>query len=248
VRSLASKRTFARFPRGVHAPAGSRRPGFFVLAALLALAPLAAPGVVHAAGQKGEVGLGVLLGGGSYRNDAFNRSLTSHGYGAIDSGVEYGFGADYRFSRWFSVGFEVQRVGADATPPAHPDSGTVIGQYSAVAAPLVFSLTGHVVRQPHGNVDLFVGAGPLLGATIRAVQGPFEIEARKTGVYAHAGAGFEVRFSPMVAIGARGLVRYAHASKVDLRAVSGDPTAVWDLDFSGVAFSIGPRIYLGNVE
>jgi hypothetical protein len=229
------------------APVGHRRPGFVVLALLAAVLLGAGAGAARAAGQKGEVGLGVILGGGSYRNHDFNRDLTAHGFGPIDSGVEYGFGADYRFSRWFSVGFEVMRVGADAAQPANAASDT-LGQYGAVASPLAFNLIGHVVRRTHGNVDLFVGGGPLLAATIRAVQGPFELEGRATGVYLHAGAGFEVRFSPMVGLGARGLVRHATANHIDLRAVSGDPNALWNLDFSGVAFSIGPRIYFGNVE
>jgi hypothetical protein len=226
------------------APAGIRRSGFSVVALFLALA---GAGAAHAAGQKGEVGLGVILGGGTYQNHDFNRSLAGAGYGPIDSGVEYGFGADYRFSRWCSIGFEVMRVGADAQAPAGAPQDT-LGQYSAEASPLAINLIGHVVRQKHGNLDVFVGAGPLLGATIRAVVGPYEIEAHRTGLYLHAGAGFELRFSPMVGIGARGLVRHAKAQHIDLRAVSGDPNALWDLDFSGVAFSIGPRIYFGNVE
>ena len=49
-------------------------------------------------------------------------------------------------------------------------------------------------------------------------------------------------------LGARGFARYAKARRVDLRAVSGDPNALWDLDFSGVGFALGPRIYFGNVE
>ncbi len=231
----------------VDTPVGLRRPGFVVVALLALVAGVLAPAPAHAAGQKREFGIGVILGGGTYRNHDFDHSLVAHGYGPIDSGVEYGFGADYRFSRWFSVGAEVLRVGGNAAQPATVDPAQ-LGQYSAVASPLAFDLVGHVVRQPHGNVDLFVGAGPLLGATIRAVQDPFEFEARKTGVYAHAGAGFEVRFSPMVGLGARGLARYAHARQVDLRAITGDAAAMWDLDFSGVAFSIGPKIYFGNVE
>jgi len=201
----------------------------------------------HASGKKGDVGLGIFLGGGTYKNDDFNRDLNAHGYGSIDSGVEYGFGVDYRFSRWFSVGFEVLRVGGDA---AQPTTGVLdsLGQYSATASPLAIDLTAHVARSRRGNLDVFVGAGPLLSATVSAVTDPFELSASKTGFYAHAGAGAELRFSPMVAFSARALWRHARANDVDLRSQTGDPNAHWDLDFSGVAFSVGPRIYFGNVE
>lgn len=213
--------------------------------ALGAGALAAAP--ARASGKKGEVGIGVILGGGRYKNDDFNRDLEAHGYGAIDSGVEYGFGVDYRLSRWVSVGFEALRVGGSASQPT---TGALdsLGQYSTTASPLAFDLVGHMVRSNHGNFDLFVGAGPLLAATVSVVSDPFELSASKAGIYAHAGFGAELRLSPMVAIGARALVRHARANRVDLRNESGDPNAIWDLDFSGVAFSIGPRIYLGNVE
>jgi hypothetical protein len=191
--------------------------------------------------------VGVLLGAGTYKNDAFNRDLTANGFGAIKNGVEYGFGVDYRFSRWFSVGFEVGRVGGDAAQPmVAPASGPT--QYSATASPFAINLTAHVAREPRGNLDVFVGGGPLLSATVSSVSDIFDLSASKTGVYLHAGAAAELRFSPMVALGVRGLVRHARASRIDLRDISNDPNAIWDLDFSGVAFSIGPKIYLGNVE
>src|SRR5690348_2217252 len=155
-RSLASTRERALHAPLLHGtPAGRRRPGFVVLGVLVLALGFGALGAApaHASGKKGDVGLGIFLGGGTYKNDDFNRDLNAHGYGSIDSGVEYGFGVDYRFSRWFSVGFEVLRVGGDA---AQPTTGVLdsLGQYSATASPLAFDLTAHVARSPRGNLDL----------------------------------------------------------------------------------------------
>src|SRR5690349_9968141 len=224
-------------------PAGFVRPGLVVLFAMFALWSPAG-----AAGQKGEVGLGVHLGGGSYDNDQFNDDLERIGWDRIESGVEYGVSVDYRVSRWFSVGLSATRIGGTSSPPPGVADPANAPTYDLHASPLAFGLIVHPLGAKHANLDLFGGVGPLLNATVAQSSNAFEFEARKTGPYWHGGVTAEYRFSPMVGVNLSGLARHATAKNVDLRGITGDPEARWDLAFNGFAVWFGPRLYFGNTE
>jgi hypothetical protein len=227
------------------APAGVARPGLLFLTALVVGGcALAGAGSAEASGKKGEIGVVVYFGGGNYDNTDFNQDLVRVGYAPIESGIEYGFAVDYRLSDWFSLQAGAARIGADTSPKPGADPATS-PSYGVHGSPLMLNFVTHVVRNPHGNVDLFVGAGPLLNATVSASSG---IEASKTGTYFHAGGTIEYRFSPMVALSMTGLARKARADGVDARSISGDPTAMWDLTFNGSAFWFGPKLYFGATQ
>ena len=231
------------------APAGIVRPGLFLAGLMacgaLALIPPGGPGVAEASGKKGEVGFGVFFGGANYDNNQFNDDLEFNGYERLESGIEYGFGVDYRLSEWLSVGFAAARIGADTAIPLASDS-TSRPAFGTHASPLVFSLIAHPLRTRRGNLDVFVGAGPLLNANVSSSSGIFEFEGRRTGTYVHAGGALEYRFSPIVSFSIAGLARRARANNVDLRQVTGDPNAKWDLTFNGAAFSLGLRVLFGG--
>ena len=227
------------------APAGFARPGLLFLVALLAgCSVLAGGGTAEASGRKREIGVVVYFGAGNYDNTDFNEDLIRVGYAPIENGIEYGFAVDYRLSDWFSLQAGAARIGADTSPKPGTDPATS-PSYGVHGSPLMLNFVTHVVRNPHGNVDVFVGAGPLLNATVSASSG---IEASKTGTYFHAGGTIEYRFSPMVALTLTGLARKARADGVDARSASGDPTAMWDLTFNGSAFWFGPKLYFGATE
>lgn len=233
-------------------PAGFSRPGSVVCAVLLVAGCLAAsfvaPTRAHASGKRGEIGLGVYFGGGSYDNRDFNADLDRIGYGRIESGIEYGFAVDYRLSDWFSISGSAVRIGGDSTPPNGPANPNTTATYGVRGSPLVLGLIAHAARTRHANVDVFAGVGPLLNATVSSSSGVFNIEGRKTGFYAHGGVAGEYRFSPMVAMTLSGLARRARARNVDLRQTTGDTTAIWDLDFNGFAVWFGPKLYFGSPE
>jgi hypothetical protein len=227
------------------APAGFARPGLLVLAAAgLACAALLAAGPADASGKKGEIGAVVYFGAGNYDNTDFNEDLVRVGFAPIENGIEYGFGVDYRLNGWFSVQAGAARIGGDTTAKPGTDPATS-PSYGVHGTPLMLNLVTHVVRNSHGNLDVFFGGGPMLNATVSASSG---IEASKTGTYMHAGGTIEYRFSPMVALSMTGLARKASADGVDARAISGDPTAMWDLTFNGSAFWFGPKLYFGATE
>jgi hypothetical protein len=228
------------------APAGLARSGPVLCCALLLLA--LAPSASEASGKKGEFGIGVHFGGGTYDNDDFNADLDRIGYGRIESGIEYGFSADYRLSRWVSLTFNATRIGGESTPPGGAGDPGTTATYAVRASPIAVGAAFHPLNAKHANLDLFAGAGPLLGATVSASSGIFEFEGRRTGVYWHGGATAEYRFSPMVSLTLSGLARHAVAKNIDLRQVTGDPEAHWDLEFNGLAVWFGPRIYLGSNE
>jgi hypothetical protein len=234
------------------APAGSIRPGFVVCVQLLVAGCLAASLVVPAralaSGKRGEIGLGVYFGGGRYDNRDFNADLEAIGYGRIESGIEYGFAVDYRLSDWLSLSGGAARIGGDSTPPNGPADPTTTVTYGVRGSPLILGLIVHPARTRHANVDVFAGVGPLLNATVSSSSGQFDLEGRKTGFYAHGGVAGEYRFSPMVAMTLSGLVRHAQARNVDLRDTTGDPSAIWDLDFNGFAVWFGPKLYFGSPE
>jgi outer membrane protein with beta-barrel domain len=233
------------FPARTLAPAGFVRPGSLFLSALAlaaSLSSVASPAL--ASGKKGEVGVVVYFGAGNYDNTQFNEDLIRIGYPPIESGIEYGFGVDYRFSQWISFQAGAARIGGESSEAPGIDP-TVSPSYGVHGTPLMLNLIGHVYRNPRGNVDLFAGGGPLLNATVSASSG---VEASKTGTYFQAGGTIEYRFSPMVALSMTGLARKARADGVDARTISGDPTAIWDVTFNGSAFWFGPKLYFGATE
>lgn len=233
----------------LEAPTGTARPGPVLCCALVALALfVAGAGTSEASGKKGEFGLGVHFGGGKYDNSDFNADLDRIGYDRIEGGIEYGFSIDYRLSRWISLTGSATRIGGEATPPAGAGDPGTTATYAVRASPLVVGAQFHPLSSSRANLDLFAGVGPLLNATVSTSSGSFEFEGRKTGVYFHGGAMAEYRFSPVVALTFTALARHAEAKKIDLRGITGDPTAVWDLTFNGTAFWFGPRLYFGTSE
>jgi len=229
------------------APAGFARPGpLFLMSLAIGWCVLAAVDPAEASGKKGEIGVTVYFGAGNYDNTDFNQTLTGLDppYPPIENGIEYGFGVDYRLSSWFSLEAGAARIGGDSSLNPGTDP-TTSPSYGVHGSPLILSFVTHVVRNSHANVNLFVGGGPLLNATVSANPGA---EASKTGTYFHAGGTIEYRFSPMVALSMTGLARKARADGVDASKASGNPTAIWDLTFNGSAFWFGPKLYFGATQ
>ena len=225
-------------------PAGFVRPGLVFLCVFLLAAPAHADPT-----HKGEVCLGVHFGGGNYDNPDFNKDLVRIGYDPIDSGIEYGFSLDYRLSKWLSINGSASRIGGESVPPDSPGSLPGAGvQFTVTGSPLVLGVVGHPWGTKHVNVDVFAGAGPMLNTTISQSTGGYEIDAQQVGVYYHGGVTGEYRFSPMVAVSFSALARHAEASDIDFSQMTGDPTARWDVSFTGTAFWFGPRLYFGTSE
>jgi hypothetical protein len=191
-------------------------------------------------GRPGETGIGAWLGGGWYANESFNSRLEDNGIGTIDGGFEYGVVVRHRLSRYMSLGADLMRLeGRTSTP-----SGV---EYVMLGSPFVINVFGHPI-EPGGGLDIgfFGGAGLLVGGTIRQSSASSAVEASQTGFYLHAGAEADARLGPNLAFTLRGLFRHASATGIDFRTVSGDPDAIFDVDFNGLAIHFGPRWFFGG--
>jgi hypothetical protein len=190
-------------------------------------------------GRTGETGIGVWMGGGWYDNEDFNLALDQFGFERIESGFEYGLIVRHRMSRWVSLGVDLLRLDGRSTL----DDGE---EFAILGSPLVVNLTGHPVSGGPVAVSVFGGAGLLVGGTVRLATPTGEVEASQTGFYVHGGAEIEGRIGPNLSFALRGLVRKTRAENIDFREVTGDPTAVFDVDFDGAAIHFGPRWYFGG--
>jgi hypothetical protein len=120
-------------------------------------------------------------------------------------------------------------------------------EYSISGSPLVVDAHLHPVRLRSMELELFGGAGLLVGGTIRIDTPGGYAEAKKAGFYFHGGAEGVVRLGPSLGFAVRGLVRRAQVNDVDLRPYFTAPsTQLYDLDFSGTAVHFGPRWYFGG--
>jgi hypothetical protein len=211
-----------------------------VLSDAVARAATAAPPPPEPPGRPGETGIGAWLGGGWYANDSFNDRLQENEIDPIEGGFEYGLVVRHRLSRYLSLGVDLMRLEGRSSTPAGVD-------YEMMASPFVINLFGHPISPQHGmDFAVFGGVGLLAGGTIRQSSASNAVEAKQTGFYLHAGAEAEARVGPNLAFTLRALLRHASATGIDFRDISGDPDAIFDIDFNGAAIHFGPRWYFGG--
>jgi hypothetical protein len=215
--------------------------GVLATTGLAAIAPAARAEVIEP--RPGEIGVGFLFGTGWYENTSFNQRLVDAGIPPIENGFEYGIQVRRRMSRWWSLGLEVDRLDGRSNTSPNDAAGIV---YSIAGTPVVAEIFVHPGHYKGFGLDLFGGGGVLAAARVRRDDGATTLDGKKTGTYLHAGAEGELRIGPNFGFFIRGLWRKAEASDINLTAESGDPTAIFDIDFNGTAISFGPRWYFGS--
>ncbi len=235
---------------GVARPVCRTGSGIAVLA-LLALLPAPASAEAAAAprtgdsaewDRPGESAVGVLFGGGWYANESFNDSLASYGLAPIENGFEYGLAFRYRIARWVSLGLEISHL--DGRSQAPTQSGDPQAVYSIAGTPIVLDVHVHAVRVKGFGLEVFAGAGPLLGGRLRLEDSGGTLDGQSTTFYWHAGGEGEVRFGPSVALFLRFLVRQSEVKDISFEDQLGPgSTATYDIDFNGHAIQFGPRWY-----
>jgi hypothetical protein len=173
------------------------------------------------------------------------------------------FGGSVRFPirpRW-SLDIELSRL--LATGESNSSGTSVISdtKYKAAGIPLVVSLYWTVLPGSKFRANAFAGAGWLLGATasmdMHYFQGPYDFRFlqgdTKTGSYFHVGGEAEYMFHHKASLTGRILYRSATADNL-IPDGTGLLTALQPsipifknikVDFSGVAFHVGVRGYIG---
>jgi len=113
--------------------------------------------------------------------------------------------------------------------------------------PLVASAYYSVLSRPKQRVNAFLGAGPMLSASIGfrfRGEGDPSISATydpRTGVYIHGGIEGEYLWMKRLAIGGRLLGRYAQTRGSNVP----QPLDGMRVDFTGFAIHLGARAYIG---
>ena len=215
------------------------------------------------AGQRIPASLMFYYGVGPGDNKSLGE-VQNHFGGSSKLDVQPEFGGSVRFplAPRFSLDIEFSRLRATGKSDSTAAS-TVIKdtKYEAAAIPLVLSLYWTVLPGTKYRANLFVGGGPFLASNIsidmRYQGGPYDFRFlqgdTKTGTYFHVGGEGEYMMRPKVSISGRVLYRSATATEL-IHQGTGLLTAIdpgipifkdRKVDFSGVAFTLGLRAYIG---
>lgn len=216
------------------------------------------------AGQRIPASLMFFVGKGPGENtDLGEVQKFFGGSGELDAQTEFGGSVRFPIRPRWSLDIELSRLLATGSSDSTAASIYITDtEYKAAGIPLVLSLYWTAIPGQKFRANVFAGAGWLLGATasmdMHYQQGSF-YDFRflqgdtKTGSYFHVGAEGEYMVHPKASISARLLYRSAVADGL-LPQGTGLLTALqpsiptfkdFKVDFSGVAFHIGLRAYIG---
>lgn len=216
------------------------------------------------AGQRIPASIMLFLGKGPGENtDMGEVQKFFGGSGELDAQTEFGGSVRFPIRPRFSLDIELSRLLSTGSSDSGSASTIITdNEYKAAGIPLVLSLYWTVLPGQKFRANVFAGAGWLLGATasmdmhyeaagfydFRFLQGD-----TKTGSYFHVGAEAEYMVHPKASITGRLLYRSATAEDL-IPQGTGLLTALQPnipifqnikVDFSGVAFHIGLRAYIG---
>lgn len=205
------------------------------------------------ASQRLPASLGVFIGVGSGANEDFGEYVAlGGGPKEFDNKPMFGLGVRFPLRPRLSLDLELQRFNA-----TNEDSATGFrkAEFELSSLPLVFSLHWLVRDAAKWRASAFVGGGPMLNS-YAGDKFPFtstiavRVTDTKVGTYLHGGLEGEYLLSPKLSLNARALVRSAKATEMFSGSTftqygSGTSIGDRDLDFSGVALSVGVRGYIG---
>ncbi len=210
-------------------------------------------------GKRVPASVGGFFGYGMFTpkqiNDAISQFGTDQGLtGAkeIKGASEYGGSVRFPLRPKLSLDLEMSRFWATSS---HAATASFPGaDYRISSFPIVASIYYSAWSVSKMRVNVFGGLGPMV-TTELSVKVPFlglgniSVSNDKTGFYAHAGGELEYLVTPRVSLSGRVLGRYASAGKVisesTLKEGPFAPFVDKNVSFSGLAFNIGLRAYIG---
>jgi hypothetical protein len=209
-------------------------------------------------GQRIPASIEFFYGVGSGDNEDFGEYVAlGGGDKKFDNKPFFGLGVRFPLKPKWSLNLELQRFRATnedtVTVPVTFFSGH--GTYELTATPLIVSAVYLLRDSGKFRTSVFAGGGPMLNSyasdsfTLLGFV-PLKTTDSKVGVYFHGGVEGEYLLHPKLSVTARGVIRYAKASKMFegstfTQYATGDPIGDRDLDFSGYGISIGLRGYIG---
>ncbi len=209
-----------------------------VIAVAVAVALGFSTGAAMAA--KGQFSIGGNVGVAVTNGGAFSDTLESSGYKKLSGDIEYGGSLRLGVSPKASLDLEVNAIKAKSTTKTV--SPEIVATEKAIATSL--NLYYAIAQNDSHDFSWFIGAGPMIGTKWKLEQGAAEEHSKsKTSLYAQTGFEGMYKVSPQFGISARVLGRLAKASDV---AWADDPNTKFDVNMSGVAFSLGLRAFFGG--
>jgi hypothetical protein len=218
--------------------------------ALLAVAVVAAAALAVSSGSalaaKGQFSIGGNFGtsitdGGAF-NDSLKASIGDPPYEDIAGDWDFGGSLRYGISDKASLDLEVNAIKAKGTTEVPPDKLEATVKGIAMPLNLYYALSSN----ESFDFNFYIGAGPLLSTKWQLdANSTHEESESKTSLFAQAGFEGQYKVAKQFALTARAGGRLAKASDV---AWTDDPTTTFDVDMSGIAFSVGLRAFLGGGE
>jgi hypothetical protein len=202
------------------------------------------------AGQRIPASLSFYYGKGPGDNKSLGEVALDFTGGKSTLDVKPEFGGSVRFPLRprYSLDLELSRLRATSHDQTPAPNDT---RFEAAAIPLVVSLYWTAMPGAKFRANAFVGAGPMLVAS-NSIDLPFGVRIKiadaKTGLFVHTGLEGEYLVHSKVSLTGRVLYRSATATNLyhDSPLNFGThPVKDRKVDFSGVAFAIGMRAYIG---
>jgi hypothetical protein len=204
------------------------------------------------AAQRIPASIEIHYGIGSGGNKSFGDFVASGGgKSRFDNDPHYGGGVRFAIAPKLSIDIQIERFRATDRDSFRTGGNGI--KYEITAVPVSVSLAYLLHDSERMRGYLIVGGGPMFESTasltLPLLGTPLQVADHKVGTYLQAGLEGEYRVHPRFSITGRLLGRYAKATGLfkdaGLSYVPGTLIDNRDIDFSGIAATIGLRAYVG---
>ncbi len=203
--------------------------------------------------QRLPASIGLFYGIGSGDNKDFGEYVAfGGGSETFDNKGMFGIGVRFPLRPRLSLDLELQRFNATNSDSA---TGGRTAEYELSALPMVVSLHWLIRDSEKFRASAFLGGGPMLNAYaadkfLFFSSIALRVTDSKVGTYLHGGVEGEYLLNPKLSLNGRLILRSAKATDMFdgsdfTQYAPGTSIGNRDLDFSGIAFSIGVRGYVG---
>jgi len=214
------------------------------------------------AGRRVPASIGLIYGLGQAVNQDIVDLASPAGVAQaddFDASAEFGYSVRFPLNPRWSVDIGVSRLRAETEDKLNP-AFNEHASYVVTGTPIVATLVWNWMQKRTYRVNALGGVGFMPGeATVTFLHDhfgrliPVQVVGKATGPYVHGGLEGELFVSPRFAFTGNALLRYANSGELDwerpdfvvYQGVSESRLGNRNVDFSGYAFHIGVRAYIG---